>query len=174
MQVGTQIDYRLRIRGLPIRWQSMITAWNPPFRFVDEQIRGPYQRWHHEHTFAPADGGTVIRDVVDYRGPGWLLEPLVTRLFVGPDVDRIFAYRRERLVAMYRVVAKPQPIASDHTARGTQGGPQTRPRAGVRRNGSTKRGRCTLCDRSTSLTRLRLGTCESNAQPDWVVSAGGS
>ncbi len=113
MRVGTQIDYRLRVRGLPIRWQSAITAWDPPFRFVDEQIRGPYQRWHHEHTFAPTDGGTVVRDVVDYRGPGWLIEPLVDRLFVRPDVERIFAYRRERLVAMYGGVPNGQPIACD-------------------------------------------------------------
>ena len=101
MRVGTLIDYRLRIRGLPVRWQSEISAWQPPYRFVDEQRRGPYRLWHHEHTFEVVAGGTAIRDVVDYRGPGWLVEPLLNRLFIRPDVDRIFAYRHQQLVARY-------------------------------------------------------------------------
>ena len=104
MRVGALIDYRLRIRGLPVRWQSEISAWQPPYRFVDEQRRGPYRLWHHEHTFEAVEGGTAIRDVVDYRGPGWLLEPLLNRLLIRPDVDRIFAYRHQQLVARYGVL----------------------------------------------------------------------
>ena len=59
MAVGTKIDYKLRIRGLPLRWRSEITAWEPPFRFQDEQLRGPYRQWIHEHTFQEADGMTL-------------------------------------------------------------------------------------------------------------------
>ena len=58
MKVGTLIDYRVRLRGVPMRWQSEITAWEPPHRFVDEQRRGPYRLWIHEHTFTSQDGGT--------------------------------------------------------------------------------------------------------------------
>ena len=66
MAVGTLIDYRIRLRGIPIRWQSEITVWEPPCRFVDEQRRGPYRLWVHEHTFTPHDGGTLVRDIVQY------------------------------------------------------------------------------------------------------------
>lgn len=91
MGVGTRIDYRIRLHGVPVRWRTEITAWEPPFRFVDEQRRGPYRQWIHEHTFTPDDGGTLARDRVRYRVPGGAL---VDRLFVHRDVRRIFAYRR--------------------------------------------------------------------------------
>lgn len=94
MRPGTTIDYRLRIRGLPIRWQSVIPIWEPPHRFVDEQVKGPYRYWRHEHLFEPADGGTLVSDRVDYRVPGGRL---VNRWFVQPDVERIFRYRLKKL-----------------------------------------------------------------------------
>lgn len=94
MQVGQLIDYRLRMRGIPIRWRSRINIWEPPVRFVDEQIRGPYRTWIHEHTFEPLDGGTLIRDHVRYSVP---FDFLVHRWFVRPDIERIFQYRTDRL-----------------------------------------------------------------------------
>jgi ligand-binding SRPBCC domain-containing protein len=94
MKVGTRIDYRLRLRRLPIRWQSEITDWNPPRRFVDEQRRGPYRIWHHEHIFTERDGGTLVRDQVRYAVFGG---ELVERLFVRRDLEKIFAYRQRRL-----------------------------------------------------------------------------
>lgn len=100
MRVGLRIDYRLRLRGLPLRWQSEITAWEPPVRFVDEQRRGPYRAWIHEHTFEERDGGTLARDMVQYDVIGGRL---VNRLFVGRDVGKIFEFRaqalRERFIA---------------------------------------------------------------------------
>jgi ligand-binding SRPBCC domain-containing protein len=98
MGVGTLIDYKLRIRGLPIRWQSEITAWEPPHRFVDEQRRGPYRLWHHEHTFRAEGDHTVARDLVRYDHIGG---KLANRLLVGPDVRRIFAYREEVLQQIF-------------------------------------------------------------------------
>lgn len=94
MQVGTTIDYQLRIHGLPIRWRSLISAWQPPYRFVDEQVRGPYTLWHHEHTFEERDTGTLIRDVVNYSVPGgWI----INTLFVQRDLEKIFDYRRKQM-----------------------------------------------------------------------------
>ena len=94
MGVGTRIDYRLRIHGLPLRWQSEITAWEPPWRFVDSQRRGPYRFWIHEHRFEAADGGTRVLDSVDYLPPGgWLSN----RLFVAREVRAIFAHRAAAL-----------------------------------------------------------------------------
>lgn len=94
MQPGTRINYQLRLHGFPVRWQSEITAWEPPYRFVDEQRRGPYRMWVHEHTFEPCGNGTRCRDVVRYAVWGGRL---VERLFVRRDVERIFDFRAARL-----------------------------------------------------------------------------
>ena len=98
MQQGTLIDYRLRLRGVPVRWRSEITAWEPPYRFVDEQRRGPYQRWIHEHLFSAVDGGTLVEDHVQYRV---LFGSLVDRWLVRPDLERIFDYRHEQLALFF-------------------------------------------------------------------------
>jgi ligand-binding SRPBCC domain-containing protein len=95
MAPGTLIDYRLRLRGVPIRWRTEITVWEPPHRFVDTQVRGPYRRWVHEHRFAEVPGGTQMVDRVEYALPFGFLGRLAHRLFVGRDVARIFAYREE-------------------------------------------------------------------------------
>jgi hypothetical protein len=98
MRVGAIIDYRLRIHGFPVKWKTEITAWEPPHRFVDEQRRGPYRLWVHEHRFAERDGGTQMLDRVHYAVPGgkW-----IERLFVKRDVERIFAYREARLRELF-------------------------------------------------------------------------
>ena len=98
MEKGTRIDYRLRLRGLPLRWCSEITTWDPPRRFVDEQIRGPYRVWIHEHEFAERDGGTEVRDRVRYAVLGGAL---VDRLLVRRDVRRIFEHRARRLGELF-------------------------------------------------------------------------
>jgi ligand-binding SRPBCC domain-containing protein len=101
MKAGALIDYTLRVRGLPMRWRTRITAWEPGRRFVDEQIKGPYRQWIHEHTFFAEGGSTRMRDVVRYRVP---MDFLVHNWLVRPDIERIFAFRskviRERFGAM--------------------------------------------------------------------------
>ena len=94
MKAGTLIDYRLRVHGLPLRWRSRINVWQPPHRFEDEQLRGPYRRWIHEHTFEARDGGTLARDHVRYAVP---LDFLLHHCFVRPDIERIFKFRSEAL-----------------------------------------------------------------------------
>ena len=94
MKEGTVIDYRLKLRGIPLRWQSQITAWEPPNRFVDEQRKGPYRLWRHEHTFIDVEGGTLAIDRVEYAVLGGVL---VKKLLVEPDLKKIFDYRKRRL-----------------------------------------------------------------------------
>jgi ligand-binding SRPBCC domain-containing protein len=94
LKAGALIDYRLRVHGLPIRWRTRINLWQPPYRFVDEQIRGPYRRWIHEHIFEEQNGGTLARDVVSYAVP---LDFMLHRLWVRPDVEKIFAFRSQEL-----------------------------------------------------------------------------
>ncbi len=98
MRSGLTIDYRLRLRGIPLRWRSLIEVWSPPERFVDVQVVGPYRSWRHEHLFEETDGGTWCIDIVDYRVPlGWLVEPWVVR----PDLRKIFAYRQAILADVF-------------------------------------------------------------------------
>lgn len=95
MQVGTLIEYKLRVHGVPLRWVSRIEAWEPGRAFIDRQIRGPYALWQHRHTFEAAEDGTIVRDTVDYRLPLGPLGELAHRLFVRHDLERVFEYRHE-------------------------------------------------------------------------------
>jgi len=101
MTAGTQIEYRIGWRWIPLRWKTEISEWEPPGRFVDRQISGPYRQWVHEHAFEARDGGTLMRDRVEYAVPGWLLEPLVHAWVVGPDVRRIFDFRRAKMAELF-------------------------------------------------------------------------
>ncbi len=101
MGVGTLIQYRLRLRGVPVSWLTSIQAWDPPHRFVDTQVRGPYAPWHHTHTFAPdGDGGTLMTDTVRYAIGFGPLGDLAHRLFVRRDLEGIFDFRREAILPL--------------------------------------------------------------------------
>lgn len=101
MKPGTLIDYRLKIRGVPARWRTLISDYDPPRRFIDQQIKGPYRLWHHEHTFEPTGaGGTLIRDRVRYELPRLPGVGLVHRWLVRPDLERIFAYRKQAIARL--------------------------------------------------------------------------
>jgi ligand-binding SRPBCC domain-containing protein len=93
MAEGTIIDYQLRLLIVPFRWRSRISTWDPPYKFVDEQVAGPYREWVHTHEFTQTKTGTIISDHVQYRLPlfpfGELSYPMV-RL----QLARIFAFRR--------------------------------------------------------------------------------
>jgi ligand-binding SRPBCC domain-containing protein len=98
MRPGALIDYRIKVHGIPIRWRTEIVEWDPPLRFVDTQLSGPYTLWHHTHTFTEQEGGTLCRDDVRYRPRGGAL---MNWLFVRDDVERIFAYRKKRLLELF-------------------------------------------------------------------------
>ena len=98
IEQGTLLDYRLRLRGIRLRWQSEILVWEPPQRFVDRQTKGPYSLWVHEHTFAERDSGTVVGDKVEYAAPGGRL---VHKFLVVPDLERIFQYRHRVLEELF-------------------------------------------------------------------------
>ena len=107
MHEGTLIDYKLRIRGVPLRWRTKITGWEPPYRFCDEQLKGPYRFWRHEHTFVNVDGGCLARDQVDYAVPGG---KLIHWLIVRRDVERIFEYRTEVLKRIFAGESSESPL----------------------------------------------------------------
>jgi ligand-binding SRPBCC domain-containing protein len=98
MRMGTLIDYRIRIHGIPVRWRTRITVWEPPYRFVDEQIKGPYRRWVHEHRFEKSGEGTLCSDRVRYSIlGGWIVQ----QIFVQRDVRQIFAFRETKLTEIF-------------------------------------------------------------------------
>ncbi len=106
MGAGTLLDYRLRLHGVPVRWQTLIRSWEPPLRFVDVQVKGPYSLWEHTHEFEPdGAGATVIHDRVRYAIPLGLLGGLAHRLFVRRDLERIFDFRRDVLAAQMSAAA---------------------------------------------------------------------
>ena len=98
LRKGQIIDYRLRVHGLPLRWQSEITAWEPMSRFIDEARRSPYKFWNHEHLFESCEQGTRVIDIVHYGVPGGAI---VHWLSVRRDIEKIFAYRQKVLAEVF-------------------------------------------------------------------------
>jgi ligand-binding SRPBCC domain-containing protein len=104
MEQGKIIDYTVKLLGVEIRWRSMITKYEPPICFVDEQIKGPYSFWHHRHTFERRNTSTIIHDLIRYalplsltKAPGGLLH----RMYVKPNLEEIFDYRRDVIARMF-------------------------------------------------------------------------
>ena len=98
MSKGTLLDYRLRIRGVPIRWQSEIARRTRPIVLSTAKPKDLYSLWLHEHTFAAHDGGTLVGDNVEYAVPGGTI---VQKLLVAPDIARIFNYRHRVLQELF-------------------------------------------------------------------------
>jgi ligand-binding SRPBCC domain-containing protein len=99
---GALIDYRLRLHGLPLRWRTRIAVWDPPRRFVDVQVRGPYALWEHTHTFTAVEDGVEIRDRVSYALPLGPAGRLAHVLLVRRDLDRIFDFREQAVARLLR------------------------------------------------------------------------
>jgi hypothetical protein len=99
MKVGAQIEYAIRVHGLPLRWRSEITEWDPPSHFTDVQLRGPYSQWTHRHSFAEQEGGTLVVDHLRYAVPlSWVPgEWIIERFVVRPELERIFKHRQSVL-----------------------------------------------------------------------------
>ena len=97
MKEGATIAYFLRVHGVPIRWLTKIECWDPPFSFVDVQIKGPYRRWRHTHQFSRRGEQTVIDDTVEFALPLGLIGDLVYHVQVARDIRRIFDYREQRI-----------------------------------------------------------------------------
>ena len=99
---GSLIDYRIRLHGIRIGWQTEISSWEPPYSFTDRQVRGPYRLWEHLHTFEVVESGTLIMDSVRYRAIGGRL---ANWLIVEKDLRRIFEYRRRRILELFPATA---------------------------------------------------------------------
>jgi ligand-binding SRPBCC domain-containing protein len=101
MKTGTRISYRLRIAGIPVRWDTRIAAWEPGRSFVDCQERGPYSLWEHTHTFESLAEGVLMEDLVRYALPFGALGRLAHALWVRSALAQIFDHRFERICEIF-------------------------------------------------------------------------
>jgi ligand-binding SRPBCC domain-containing protein len=97
LAAGAVLDLEIAWLGLPLRWRAFIREWDPPYRFVDVQVRGPWARWEHRHAFVEDRGGTWVEDRVTYRLPFGPLGRLAHALAVGRQIRALWAYRLRRL-----------------------------------------------------------------------------
>jgi len=104
MRKGALFDYIVKVRGLPMRWTTLITHYDPPHRFIDVQLRGPYAYWHHTHTFEARGAHTVLTDEVVYMMPFGPFGQLAHALFVKYDLANIFKFRRSVVEQQFGVV----------------------------------------------------------------------
>src|SRR3954447_25035160 len=107
MRPGAEIDYVIKWLGLPMRWKTLITDYQPPFSFMDEQARGPYSLWRHCHTFEETDGGTLVSDIVDDRLPLGPLGAIANAVMVGPQLLGIFRFRQRAMDELLGVKCRP-------------------------------------------------------------------
>jgi ligand-binding SRPBCC domain-containing protein len=97
LSTGAVLDMRLHWLGVPIRWRAFIREWDPPYRFVDVQVRGPYARWEHRHRFLEEGDGTWVEDRVTYRLPFGPLGRAAHALIVRRQIAALWRYRTRRL-----------------------------------------------------------------------------
>jgi ligand-binding SRPBCC domain-containing protein len=96
MTAGATFDLALRWLGFPLRWRAFVREYDPPFRFLDVQVRGPYARWEHRHIFLAEAGGTTVEDRVVYRLPLGPLGKLAHILLVHHQLQSMWRYRRHK------------------------------------------------------------------------------
>jgi ligand-binding SRPBCC domain-containing protein len=97
LAAGAVLDFRISWLGLPLSWRTYVREYDPPHRFVDVQVRGPWARWEHRHVFLEDGGGTWVEDRVTYRLP---LGPLGRALHAGlvhRQLRALWAFRDTRL-----------------------------------------------------------------------------
>jgi ligand-binding SRPBCC domain-containing protein len=101
MVEGTVIDYNIKVMGIRVHWRTLITSYNPPNQFVDEQTKGPYLLWIHTHTFKVKDEGVEIHDCIEYSIPMGLLGRFVHFLWIKRKLDQIFDFRRRKIEEIF-------------------------------------------------------------------------
>lgn len=107
LAAGAVLDFRMRWLGLPLSWRAFIREWDPPYRFVDVQVRGPWARWEHRHRFLEEGGGTWIEDRVTYRLPFGPLGRLAHAILVERQLRAMWTYRQARLGDLVAPVSSP-------------------------------------------------------------------
>lgn len=101
MAQGAQFDYVIRWLGLPMKWRSVITVYEPPRLFVDEQLKGPYKTWHHRHTFSETGNGVIVGDHLEYSLPLGPLGVIAQTVMVKRQLEEVFRFRQQELAKIF-------------------------------------------------------------------------
>jgi NADH dehydrogenase len=110
MRRGLQIDYRVRpLLGIPLSWRSLIEHYDPPHGFRDLQLKGPYRRWDHRHSFVEEGDGTRVIDDVQYSLPFGPLGALAHGAVVRGQLEEIFRHRARTIRSVFA-----QPAHNEH------------------------------------------------------------
>jgi ligand-binding SRPBCC domain-containing protein len=111
LAAGAALDFRIRLCGLPVRWRVFVREFDPPYRFVDAQLWGPFARWEHRHLFLEGPPGepigTWVEDRVTYRLPLGAVGGLAHALGAGRSIARVFDYRERRLQELLGAASSP-------------------------------------------------------------------
>ncbi len=100
---GMLIDYTVKpLFGIKVHWQTKIMQVNKPVQFMDRQLKGPYKKWEHTHTFTQQNGGTNMHDEVRYALPFGILGEVMHSLIVRKKIEQIFAYRKKIMNEIFK------------------------------------------------------------------------
>lgn len=102
MRSGAEFKYLIKLGIFPMKWLTKITNYEPPVKFVDEQLKGPYKKWIHTHSFNEINGKTIIKDNVKYDLYGGPLKYIIHKLFVKNKVRKIFEHRSEEIAKLFK------------------------------------------------------------------------
>ena len=103
MYEGLIISYTVKpILGIKMNWVTEITHIKDKKYFVDEQRKGPYKMWHHEHILVETDNGIIMKDIISYIPPFGILGKILNKLFIKRQVSEIFNYRTEVLKKIFK------------------------------------------------------------------------
>jgi len=102
MKEGEIIDYKISISLIPLRWKTLISEYNPPYKFVDEQIQGPYSLWIHSHDFEYKDGLTIVTDTVKYKPPFYFIGDIINKIYIKNMLNQIFEYRFYKIAEIFK------------------------------------------------------------------------
>ena len=105
---GTVLDYRITCLGVPFAWRAFVREFDPPFRFLDAQLRGPFARWEHRHRFLTDDNGTLMEDRLVYRLPLGLVGRAVHAVVLGRLMTAAWRHRTQRIGALIGPVSSPE------------------------------------------------------------------
>lgn len=95
MKTNAEFNYIIKLFGMPVKWKTKITEYVKPEGFVDEQVKGPFKKWIHTHSFKPVKDGVIMEDHVSYDLYGGFLKNIINTIFVSRSVKSIFNYRKK-------------------------------------------------------------------------------